>query len=260
MAGTLTAAGELERIRKQGGVLSAARPVLEEVVRSGWPRYLRQLERRKILMQTLFEKRDAATGAQRLAVETEITEQSERTIRVYRDLVATPLVVERLGVDLGKQRSYVVERVLAATEQTNALMIVLGRELAIATDRAQRAPDDLAARTELDAIDAGYSRTAGALQAEIAILEQLGHDATELKVAYILRTGKLTSAIVEPRVIAGLFTHWRKQVTENFAAHGAHWLFQALAIALTLVGFRLLARVARYLMRRGVAHATSRNS
>ncbi len=255
IAGILSAAGELERIRKNGGDLSAAKPVVEQAVRSGWPRYLRQLERREILMQALFEKRDDATGSQRLAVESEITEQSERTIRMYRDLVAALLVVERLGVDVGKQRSYLVEGVLAASEQTKARMTVLGREQAIAAARVQRAPDDLAARTELDAIDAGCSRAAGALEAEIALLGQLGHDATELKVTLILRTGKLTAAIVEPRVIAGLVAHWRKQVKEDFATHGAHWLLRALAIALTLVGFRLLARLARYLMRRGVARA-----
>lgn len=255
MAGILSAAGELERIRNKGGDLSAAKPVVEQAVRSGWPRYLRQLERREILMQELFEKRDAATGPQRLVVESEASEQSERTIRMYRDLVAALLAVERLGVDIGKQRSYVVEKVLAAAEQTNARMIVLGREQAIAAARVQHAHDDLAARTELDATDAGCSRTARALEAEIAILEQLGHDATELKVTLILRTGKLTAAILEPRVIAGLVAHWQKQVMEDFATHGAHWLFQALAIALTLVGFRLLARLARYLMRRGVARA-----
>jgi len=255
MAGIQSAADEFERIRKQGGDLSVAKPVVVRAVRSGWPRYLRQLERREILMQALLEQRDAATGTRRLAVESEITEQSERTIRMYRDLVATLLVVDRLGVDIGKQRSYVVEKVLAAAEQTNARMIVLGREQVIAAARAQRAPDDLAARTELDAIDAGCNRTERALEAEIALLEQLGQDATELKVALILRTGKLTAAIVEPRVIAGLVAHWRKQVMEDLANHGARWLFQALVIALTLGGFRLLARLTRYLMRRGVAHA-----
>jgi len=255
MERTLSAADELERIRKQGGDLSPAKPVLEEAFRSGWPRYLRQLERRHILMQALFEKRNTATDAQRLAIESEITEQSERTIRIYRDLVDVLFVVKHLGIDIGKQRSYVIEKVLAAAEQTNARMRMLGREQDIAAARVQHAPDDRAARMELDAIDAGRSRTTGALEAEIAILEQLGHDATQLKVDLIRRTGKLTSAIVEPRVIAGLVNYWRKKALEDLADHGAHWLFQALAIALTLVGFRFLARLARFLMRRGIAHA-----
>ena len=256
MAGILKATAELDAIRKRGGDLTAAKSVVERAVRSGWPRYLRQLERREILMQRLFEKRNAATDTQRLAAESEVTEQSERTIRMYRDLVSALLVVERLGIDIGPQRAYLVKRVVAASEQTNARMVVLGREQSIAAARVQRAPDDRAARTELDVVDSACNRTAAALEAEIAILEQLGHDATDLKVALIIRTGRLTAAVVQPRVIGGLLDVWRKQVMEDFATHGAHWLFQALLIALTLGGFRLLARLARYLTRRGMAHAT----
>jgi small conductance mechanosensitive channel len=174
---------------------------------------------------------------------------------MYRDLVAALLTVERLGIDVSKQRSYVIKRVLAAADQTNARMHLLGREQAIAAARVQRAPDDLAARTELEAIDAASNRTAHALEAEIATLKQLGHDTTDLKVALILRTGKLTAAILEPSVIAGLVDHWRKAVMEDVAAKGAHWLFQALLVALTLGGFRLLARLTRYLTRRAMAHA-----
>jgi small conductance mechanosensitive channel len=256
MADILKATDELGRLRDQGVDLSTVKPVLEQAVRSGWPRYLRQLERRDILMRALMEKREAAPDVRRLAIESEITEQSERTIQMYRDLVAALLAVERLGVDIGKQRSYVIQKVLAASEQTNARMIVLAREQTIASARVQRAPDDLAARTELDAIDAGVKRTAQALEAEISVLKQLGHDATALKVALILRTGKLTAAIFEPGVMAGLIAHWRNQVVEDVATHGAHWLFQALLIALTLFGFRLLARLTRYLMRRAVARAS----
>jgi len=255
MAGILKATGQLERLRDQGVDLSTAKPILEQSVRSGWPRYLRQRDRRQALMQALIEKREAATDARRLSIESEISEQSERTIRMYRDLVAALLAIERLGIDVGKQRSYVIQKVLAASDQTNARMLVLGRDQAIAASRVQRAPDDPSARTELEAIDAGLSRTAHALEAEIAVLKQLGHDTTDLKVALILRTGKLTAAILEPSVIAGLFDHWRKAVMEDVAAKGAHWLFQALVVALTLVGFRLLARLARYLVRRAVAHA-----
>ena len=255
MASILKAADELERIRKQGGDPSAAKPVVEQAVRSGWPRYLRQLERRNNLMQALFEKRNAAADARRLAIESEISEQTDRTIRMYRDLVTTLLEVERLGVDIGKQRSYVVEKVLAAAEQTNARMIVLGREEAIAAARIQRAHDDPAARAELDAIDEGFKRTSRALEAEIAILEQLGHDARELKVILILRTGKLTSAVFERGVIAGLFDHWRQQLMEDLAAKGPRWLFEGLVIALTFAGFRLIARLTRFLVRRGIARA-----
>ena len=252
-AGILKATDQLERIRKESGDFSAATSVLDDALRVGWPRGLRQLERRRALMQGLVEKRSAATSAQRMALESEITEQAERTIRMYRDLTAAMVAVGHLGVDIEKQRSYMVDQVLAAAEQTKARLTVLGREQEVAAARVHRAPDDLAARTELDAIEAGWSRTISALEAEIDVLEQLKHDATDLKVALILRTGKLTAAIFEPEVISGLVAHWRKQVADDVATHGAHWLFQALVAALTLGGFALLARLARLLVRRWLA-------
>ena len=255
MSGIVNAAGEFERLREQGADLSAAIPVVEQAVRSGWPRYLRQLERREILMRALSEKRDAATDARRLAVEAEITENAERTIRMYRDLVDALLVVERMGVDIGRQRTYVIERIRAASDQTIARMTVMGREQAIASARIQRTPDDPAARTELDAVDAGFNRATRALETEIALLQRLGQDATALKVALILRTGRLTMAIVEPGVIAGLVGHWRQQFVEDLVTKAPHWLFQGLVIALTLAGFVLLARLTRYLVGRGMAKA-----
>ena len=255
MAGLLAAAGELDRLRKEGADLTAAKSVVERAVRSGWPRYLRQLERRETLMRALVEEREAATEARRPAIEGEITENVDRTIRMFRDLVDALLVVERMGVDIGRQRTYVIERLRTASDQTIARMTVLGREQAVAGARVQRAPDDAAARTELDAVDAGFNRATAALHAEITLLERFGEDATPLKVALILRTGKLTSSILEPRVIAGLFAHWRQQFLEDLATKGPHWLFQALVIALTLLGFALLARLARYLTRRAIAKA-----
>jgi small conductance mechanosensitive channel len=251
MADIQSATSQLDQ---HGGDMSVVTRVVEQEVRSGWPRYVRQLDRRERLLQALLDKRDAATGTQRLAIESEIAEQSERTVQLFWDLATALLQIERLGVDIGEQRSYVIERVLAASEQANARLLVFGRERAAVASRAQRHPDDLAAQTDLDAIDAGFTSTARALEAEIAILEQLRWNPTELKVALILRTGKLTAAILEPRVIGGLLTYWRKQVMENLTAHGAHWLFQGLAIALTLLGFRVLASVARNVMRRGIAN------
>ena len=67
MAGIRSAAAELDRLRKQGVDLSAARPIVEQAVRSGWPRYLRQLERREALIRTLFEERNAAPEVKRMA-------------------------------------------------------------------------------------------------------------------------------------------------------------------------------------------------
>jgi small conductance mechanosensitive channel len=254
-AGLLSAAGELEKLRKQGGDFPAARAALEDALRAGWPRYRRQLERRELVMQAILEKRGAAPPAQRLAIETEFAENSERTAKMYRDLVDALLAVERLGIDVGPQRAFVVQKVKRAAEQTNARMVVLGRTHAFASARIQRTPDDVEARAEFEAADAAFNRTAQNLGAEISLLERLGTDATPLKVALIVARGKLTSAIFEPGVIAGLLHHWQEQLVDLLATRGLHWLFEGLVMVLILAGFGLVARLTRHLMRRAVARA-----
>ena len=251
----LAAAGELEKLKVQGGDLAAAQSLLKTAVRSGWPRYLRQLERREPVMAALIEQREAASPTQRLAIENEISQYSERTAKMYRDLVEAMLVVERSGVDLGEQRSFMVKRLTALSEQTSARMTVLGRSHALAAARVQHTPDDAAAQAELEALDASFARTTQNLETEIVLLERLGMNATSLKVNLIVSTGKLTAAIFQRGVIAGLLGYWRHQLAERVMTRGAHWLFLALMVALVLTGFWLLAKLTRNLVGRAVARA-----
>src|SRR5215831_7625182 len=52
----LDAVAELESLKKQGWDVSVAQTVLQGAVRAGWPRYLRQLDRRIAVMAALVDK------------------------------------------------------------------------------------------------------------------------------------------------------------------------------------------------------------
>lgn len=254
-AGLLKATDELLKLKKIGVDLGPARAMLERSIQTGWPRYLKQLERREPVMAAMLEKRNAATATQRLVIENEISEYSDRTARIFRDLVEAVLAVERLGVDVAPQRAYLVDKLDEVANQTSARIVVLARTEALASASASRTPGDNAARTELDAIEASFDRTQRNLETEIALLEQLGSDATALKVTLIVQTGELNAFVLQPRVIAGLLSYWRHQFVDTLMTRGAHWLFQALMIVLILFGFALLGRLVRALVRRGVARS-----
>jgi small conductance mechanosensitive channel len=252
----LAAAGELEKMKKQGTDLAPARKLLDESVKTGWPRYLRELERRVAVLATLIEKRNAASSSQRLVIENEISEYSDRTAQMFRDLVEAMLVIERLGVDIKPQRAFMIDKLQTVAAQTSARLAVLARTEALANATVQRLPADNAARTELDIVNATYDRAIQNLETEITLLEELGSDATALKVALIVNTGQLNVAVLQPLVIGGLLAYWQQHVLHVIATRGARWLFQALMIALILVGFALIARLVRNLVRRGVARTT----
>ncbi len=248
----LSAAGELEKLKAQGADMGVARSVLEAGVKTGWPRYLRQLERREAVMAAMIDRRNAASATQRLVIENEITEYSDRTARMFRDLVEALLVVERLGVDVSDQRVFIIEKLQATAAQTSARLVVLARTHDLAAAHLQRAPEDASARSELDAVTASLDRTTRNLETEIALLEQLGVKTTDLKVSLVVNTGRLSAVVLQPPVIAGLFQYWKTSVMETLATRGAHWLFQGLMIVLILLGFGLVARVVRSLVRRGM--------
>src|SRR5262249_20074231 len=136
-----------------------------------------------------------------------------------------------------------------------ARLAVQVREHGIATARLQSAPQDANARLDLEALSASMNRTEAILEADISMLGRLGQDAVPLKVSLIVTTGKITSAALEPRVIGGLIQYWRHELLEFLATRAARWIFQGLLIAVIVVGFTLVAKLTRRLVRRGLARA-----
>src|SRR5215831_6753135 len=174
----VSATDELEKLRKAGTDLSPARAMIAGAIKAGWPRYLRQIERREPVMAAMIEKRNAATPSQRLLIENEISEYSDRTARMFSDLVDAVKAIEHLGVDVSTQRAYMVEKLQGVAAQTSARLVVLARTERLAAANVQRAPSDNAARVDLDAINESLDRAKRNLATEISLLNELGSDAT----------------------------------------------------------------------------------
>jgi small conductance mechanosensitive channel len=254
-AGILDASVELEKLQTKGADLAGTRAALASALASGWPRYRRQLERRERILQDLVERRDAAPAAQRLEIETEFAEQCARIARMYRDLVDMITELDRVGVAVAPVRTFVAEKLSRMAEETRVRMVVLRRANTLASVRVQRKSDDAAAELELESSGAALDQNMLNLETEIALLQRLGKDVTELKVALLIARGTLSSAIFEPGVIQGVLAHWQRQFMEMLASRGPHWLFQALLIVLILTGFGLLAKLTGRLVRRAVKPA-----
>ena len=251
-AAILGVADVMEKVRKQGGDVSAARASLQDALATGWPRYRRHLERRTKMTQDLLEKRSTATPQERLELETRFAEDSERTARMCRELIDAMLAAERVGIDVGPQREFLRDELMRLAGQTQIRLVVLGRTQSLAAARAQRTPEDAIAQTELEATGLAKNQTIENLGTEISLLERLGDEVTDLKVALIVARGTLTSAIFEPGVLPGLVRYWQTRFMEMLAARGPHWLFEGLMIVLILAGFGLLGRLTEHLVRRAV--------
>jgi hypothetical protein len=158
-----------------------------------------------------------------MALESEITEQAERTIRMYRDLTAAMVAVGHLGVDIEKQRSYMVDQCGRGRADEGA------PDRARTRARGRRGtrpppPDDLAARTELDAIEAGGVAPSAPSRPRLMsrAVEARRHRPKVLSSS----DGQAHRGDLRARGDLRLVAHWRKQVADDVATHGAHWLFQ----------------------------------
>lgn len=251
----MAAAGELEKRKKQGRDISAELAAIEDAFRAGWPRYRKQLERREQMDQAVVESRADAIGAQRPAIEARITEHAMRSARMYEDLVAALLAFERLGLDISRQRSFAIDKLTSAAAQIGARMAVLVRERSFQAAQATRNPNDPVARAELEATGIALDRAADNLELAISLLDRFDAETTALKVSLIVTTGKLNTHAFDAPVIAGILRHWEGRVLEHLATRAPRWLFHGLLIALVLVGFQLLSKLTRRMVRKAVARS-----
>lgn len=254
--GLVEAASELEELRSHGTIAPEAQARLNRALQTGWPRYVGQLDRRGTRLETMSEELAELSGSERLAAEARLTTFVERTIHMYQDVIDAMLALERLGLDVTRQRAWVTKRLVAAATQTVARLNVQDRQLSRGRAHAQRAPDDAAARVELDALELGQSRSMATLETEIELLERLGQDVTALHVQQVLLTGKLTSAALRPGVLSGLAKHAEQQFLEMLQVRLPQWIFQGLVLVVVFVVFRLLAG----LVRKGVSRLVTKTS
>ena len=94
----------------------------------------------------------------------------------------------------------------------------------------------------------------------IQVMRKLGLETTDLRVALITTTGRITTDVFVWDVAIGLLKTLWQQLLDMLSGKAAPWLFQGLLIVLTFIAFRALARIIRYLVRRAVRSANASRS
>jgi small conductance mechanosensitive channel len=244
-----------ERLRgevSQRGDTAASRRFVVATLREQWKPYVTQLERRRRALTALGRDSDAASGAQRLAVESDMTRLTDRILESYQGLVDVVLALERGGVALPEQRAYLTRGLRDAATGLAARLEVVTRDRANAAALLARNTTNADLRYALDANEERVSRATLAMSSVIALMDRLGIANSDLRVALILSTGRINADVFRWRVLLGLLRAWGSQVGEFIAVKAPQWLFQALLIAITFLAFRWAARLAGRVVRRAV--------
>ena len=254
-AGLLEVANLMRAEQAGGKDLTGERLVVSEGIRQSWPRYLTQLERRQRQLDQLSSARDAATGAARLAAESEMTRQSDRVVTAYETLVDLLRAFERVGIELPEQRAYLTRALHVAAEGLVTRVQLANRDRMSAGALLSRDASNTELRFALESNEEKLKRATHSLSTAIRLMDRIGLETTDFRVALISMTGRITADVFKWEVLIGLQRALWRQFLDFLAGKAPQWLFQGLIITLTFLGFRALSRFVRRAVRRAVQHS-----
>lgn len=254
--GVLALADKVKAEKSRGRDVTDVKRVLNEAVRVEWPPYLAQLQRWERRLSASSKSSDAASGAERLAIESEMTHQAERLLEAYQSLVDVLLALERIEIDVSEQRTFLVHGLRVTAEGMTTRVQLAKRDQASAGARLSRDASNAELRYGFEAADERFKRATHGLSTATQLMARLGLENTDLRVTLIATTGRITADVFDGKVLLGLLrTLWGRFV-ELLVAKAPQWLFQGVLIVLTFLGFGALSTLVRRAVRRAVKYST----
>jgi small conductance mechanosensitive channel len=254
-AGALDLADKIKTEKSRGGDVTEVMRILSGAIRSQWPPYLAQIKRRQQAFGALSKSADIASGAERLAIESQMSEQSDRLLEAYQSLVEALLALERIGVDMTEQRAYVVRGLRVAAEGMVTRVQLAKRDQRAAGARLSRDGSNAELRYGFEAAEERFKRATKSLSTAIKLMNRLGLETTDLRVALVATTGRITADVFGGKVLLGLLKTLWGQFVDFLVAKAPQWLFQGVVIALTFIGFRALSKLVKRAVRRAVQYS-----
>jgi small conductance mechanosensitive channel len=251
--GTLAVIRRIRDEEARGVDVTDARRALATATAQDWPRHLGHLQRRAQALVTLGRTSDAASGAERVAIESQMSQYSERLLRNYESFVDILLALEQAGIDVSRPRALVTEALPPAAHGMVTRLQLAQRAKSTAVARLSRDAGNADLRYAAEAADERLDRAAHSLTAAIDLMNRLRLPTTDLRVARIAESGTLNSDIFQWPVLTGLMERQWTGLLGFLASKATRWLFQVLVIVLTFLGFRALAHVVKSVVRRAIA-------
>lgn len=113
--------------------------------------------------------------------------------------------------------------------------------------------DKKALKAKASALDERIKLAAGNLKTTIGLLGERNLETTQYKQLLIAATGEISQDIFEAEVAIGLMHEWLGAGKQWLITDGPRWMFRIIVFLLILLAFKLLANLARRVVRRAVS-------
>jgi small conductance mechanosensitive channel len=112
---------------------------------------------------------------------------------------------------------------------------------------------DATVQGQLDALTDFQTLLVGAQRKMVSYMDDYGLDTVQLRQDLITTTGQVSREILDADVMKGLLEEWTSGARRWASEHAAALAFRLISLALIVVAFGVLARVAKSLVRRAIA-------
>ena len=246
---------KVDQEQARGKDVSEIRRILNDGLKVEWPHYRDQLQQRERALLALAKSSDTTSNVDRVSIEAEMSRQSDRLLEGYQILLDALLALDRIGVDISEPRAHLVQRLPLASKGMVTRIKLAKRDQDNAAARLARDASIAELRYAYEASEERLRRATHILSTAIRLMDRLGLETTDLRVALISTTGRVTADVFHWKVMIGLLKTVWVGFVELLAIKAPQWLFQGFLIALSFFGFRALARLVRGGVRRAVSHS-----
>jgi len=203
----------------------------------------------------LHESSDSAPVEELQDIEDTIAGQNSKLDQVYDALLRHADQMEAMDLDgtelegflaeqLSRRATRLASRTEFAVEQRNQL-----------ENRLAETPGDSAVQARLHAVGDKLAWSTSSLEVTIRMLKQLGLETASYSTVLVQATGSLTTDVLDTQVALGLARRWAGQIKDWALDNGPNLMFRLLVLLAILLVFRILAGVARKVVKKGVARS-----
>jgi small conductance mechanosensitive channel len=229
------------------------RAFAEELIVSLGPIARNQVREIQAGIKDLTAQRETAAGNDLIEIEDRLAKEAELMGSILELALDNADNLEALGLPADEERALLAEIVEDRAAVAAARIEFTLEQISTLQDRLKENPDDTELQTELTAFEARRERATTSLSTAIDLMDRLGLETSEYRELLIRSTGQITTDILDTDVALGLFGRWMNSIGEWFVESGPRIFFKILVFVFIIFVFRLLSRLTRRVVAKGVA-------
>lgn len=174
---------------------------------------------------------------------------------IFSALLAYIEIAGEFGLDSNAERTYLIEAVTESAANRSVFLENAIENARILQSSAETLPDSEHLRSWLRAVQTRVQLSASSMNKIVGIMRSLELESRQYRQQVLTVTGEITTDVLDFGIVANLASEWSKTLATLIAAEGPKLLFRLMLVAVILLGFFQLSKVAQKLTRHGLNSA-----